>query len=134
MSEPVRPVRGDVWWVDLDPRDAQGQPIRSVKGQANLHRRGHEQLGVRPGLVLSRTPFNLGPVELVIVAPITKQGKGYSFQVPVMPPEGGLVEDSFIMCEAVRSVSRLYLLERMGEVSKGTLFSVETKLKGLLEL
>jgi len=46
------PSRGEVWLVDLNPA------------------RGHEQAGIRPGLVVSVDPFNHGPAGLVVLLPV----------------------------------------------------------------
>lgn len=112
----MEPSRGEVWLVDLHPS------------------RGHEQSGVRPGLVVSVNPFNHGPAGLVVLLPLTSIGKGIPFHVEVGPPEGGLKARSFIKCEDIRSVARERLLQRWGKVSGGTLAAVEDRLRILLGL
>ena len=110
------PLRGEVWLVDLDPA------------------RGHEQAGMRPGLVVSVDLFNRGPAELVVVVPLTTRAKGIPWHVPVEPPEGGLEQKSFIKCEDVRSVAKERLTRRLGMVSAETLVAVEDRLRILLGL
>jgi len=110
------PLRGEVWLVDLDPG------------------RGHEQAGMRPGLVVSVDLFNRGPAELVVVVPLTTRAKGIPWHVPVEPPEGGLEQKSFIKCEDVRSVAKERLTRRLGMVSAETLVAVEDRLRILLGL
>ena len=110
------PLRGEVWLVDLDPA------------------RGHEQAGMRPGLVVSVDLFNRGPAELVVVVPLTTRAKGIPWHVPVEPPEGGLEQKSFIKCEDVRSVAKERLTRRLGMVSAETLAAVEDRLRILLGL
>ncbi len=56
------PDCGDVVWINFDPRS------------------GHEQAGRRPALVLSPQKYNL-KVGLAIFCPITKNIKGYPFEV-----------------------------------------------------
>ena len=58
------PARGDAVWLLFDPRA------------------GHEQAGRRPAIVLSPLPYNRR-VGLALVCPITRQVKGYPFEVPV---------------------------------------------------
>lgn len=58
------PDAGDIIKIDLDPRT------------------GHEQSGWRPALVLSPKIYN-GRSGLAVVVPITKQTKGYPFEVPL---------------------------------------------------
>jgi mRNA interferase MazF len=112
----VQPARGQIWLVDLDPV------------------RGHEQRGRRPGLVVSVDPFNEGPADLVVVLPITTKAKGIPFHVPVLPPEGGVREKSFIKCEDVRSIAKERLTESWGAVSETTLEAVADRLRILLGL
>ena len=96
------PSRGEVWLVDLNPS------------------RGHEQAGVRPGLVVSVDPFNHGPAGLVVLLPLTRIGKGIPFHVELNPPEGGVKVKSFIKCEDIRSVAKERLSRRWGRVSGST--------------
>ena len=56
------PDRGELVWVELDPR------------------KGHEQDKRRPALVLSPKAYN-GKAGLTVVVPITSQVKGYPFEV-----------------------------------------------------
>lgn len=72
------PVRGEIWFVDLNPA------------------RGHEQVGKRPALIVSVDLFNSGPAGLIVVLPITIKEKGIPFHVEIYPQEGGLKEKSFI--------------------------------------
>jgi mRNA interferase MazF len=58
------PGRGDVVWLTSSPT------------------RGHEQGGRRPALVLSSERYN-GKVGLALVCPITRQSKGYPFEVRI---------------------------------------------------
>lgn len=110
------PSRGEVWLVDLSPS------------------RGHEQAGVRPGLVLSVDPFNRGPAGLIVVLPLTTVPKGIPFHVEINPPEAGLKARSFIKCEDIRSVAKERLSRPWGRVSKQTLEAVEDRIRILLGL
>lgn len=56
------PDKGHLIWIDFDPAT------------------GREQAGRRPAIVLSPAAYN-GKTSLAIVAPITSQKKGYSFEV-----------------------------------------------------
>jgi mRNA interferase MazF len=64
MVETYIPDRGDYVWLDFNPQS------------------GHEQQGRRPALVLSPKEYN-GKVGLGIFCPLTKQEKGYPFEVKV---------------------------------------------------
>ena len=110
------PSRGEVWLVNLNPS------------------RGHEQAGVRPGLVVSVDPFNHGPAGLVVLLPLTSIPKGIPFHVELNPPEGGVKVKSFIKCEDIRSVAKDRLSRRWGMVSGTTLTAIEDRLRILLGL
>ncbi|MCD6599600.1 MAG: type II toxin-antitoxin system PemK/MazF family toxin [Dehalococcoidia bacterium] len=56
------PARGDVVWITLNPQS------------------GHEQSVRRPAVILSPEIYN-GKTGLAILCPITKQIKGYPFEV-----------------------------------------------------
>ncbi len=75
------PDRGDVIWISLDPQA------------------GHEQAGRRPALVLSPVGYN-ARTGLALACPITRQIKGYPFEVPV--PDGldvsGAVLSDHVKC------------------------------------
>lgn len=115
MTRP-EPARGDIWDLSFDPTT------------------GHEQAGVRPALIVSVDLFNAGPAELVVAAPITRTHRGVRWHVQVKPPEGGLVADSFILCENVRSVSKKRLKRIRGRVSAYTMQQVEDRLRILMGL
>lgn len=110
------PARGDVWLADLNPI------------------RGHEQAGRRPVLILSEDIFNRGPAGLVIVLPLTSTIRPIPSHVRLRPPEGGLKNESAILCEAIRSISKERLLERWGAVEPATMAVVEDRLRILLRL
>lgn len=112
----IKPSRGDIWLVDLNPT------------------RGHEQAGKRPCLVVSVDLFNQGASGLAVVLPITSTDKGIPFHVEVNPPEGGLTQTSFIKCEDVRSISVERLDQKWGVVSATTMNIIEERLRILLGL
>jgi len=110
------PLRGEVWLVDLNPT------------------RGREQAGKRPVLVVSTNGFNKSPADLVVIAPITSKDKSIPWHVALQPPEGGTKSRSFIMCEAVRSVSHDRLAQRRGAVTTATMNEVGDRLRILFDL
>lgn len=112
----TEPARGDVWMVDLNPT------------------RGHEQAGIRPGLVISVDEFNHGPAGLVVMLPITTKTKGIPFHVRIDPPEGGLKLKCFIKCEEVRSIAKERLSRYLGRISINSMVEVEDRLRILLNL
>lgn len=113
---PPKPRRGEIWTVDLDPAV------------------GHEQGGLRPGLVISEDALNLSAAELVIMVPLTSRNKGIRSHVPVLKGEGGLATQSYVKCEDVRSLSIRRLRRRLGSLSEDTLQAVEERLRLLMRL
>jgi len=115
MSMPA-PSRGEIWDLNFDPTI------------------GHEQAGSRPALILSVDIFNEGPADLVVVVPITRTERKVRWHVPIRPPEGGLVAESFIQCENVRSVSKSRVKRLRGRVAESILQQVEDRARILLGL
>lgn len=110
------PSRGDVWRVDFEPV------------------RGHEQGRSRPALIISNDVLNHGPAGLVTVMPITSKAKPIRSFLRVQPPEGGLPQVSYIICDQVRTISKDRLGKRFGSVSASTMAEVDERLKFLLDL
>lgn len=113
------PSRGEIWYVNLDPII------------------GHEEAKKRPCLILSNTKFNQSGAGIVVIAPLTSKSTEnvfHQFLVKIKPPEGGVKEESFVMCDQLRAIS----LERLqgkilGKVDPETMNDVEAKLKTLLD-
>jgi mRNA interferase MazF len=76
------PKKGDVIWLNFNPQT------------------GHEQSSRRPALVLSPEAYNQR-VGLALLCPITKQSKGYPFEVFL--PENLTVE-GVILADQVKSL------------------------------
>jgi mRNA interferase MazF len=108
--------RGEIWLANLSPTI------------------GREQAGTRPVLIFSSDYFNKGFADLVYAIPITSKDKKIRSHIEVTPPEGGLTMPSFIMCDAMRSISKQRLIKFLGTISTGTMQDVEDTLKILLEL
>jgi mRNA interferase MazF len=110
------PTRGEVWRADLEP----------VKG--------HEQGRVRPALVVSNDIVNSGPAGLVTVVPLTTKDRRLRSYLRIDPPEAGLKQTSFAICDQVRTISTERLGKRYGSVAFGTMDAVEERLRFLLNL
>jgi mRNA interferase MazF len=114
----VRAIRrGEVWLADLNPT------------------RGREQTGQRPILIVSADPFNQSPAGLVIAVPFTTRERGIPTHIEVRPPDGGLHDVSYAMCEQLRTLAADRLASRpFGSVSSAVLHAVEDRLRLLLAL
>lgn len=113
---PAQPLRGEIWYVDLDPI------------------RGREQAGRRPALVVSEDDFNLGPAGLIIIVPLTKRDRSIPLHISVEPPEGGVAEGSFVVCENIRCVAKERLRRQIGQLGTNTMAEVEDRLRIVLGL
>ncbi len=114
---PPQPSRGEIWAADLNPI------------------RGHEQAGQRPVLIVSNDTFNHGPADMVIVVPLTRTGRRIPMHVAIDPPEGGVRERSYILCDGIRAISKERLVSpAWGVVSAETMLEVEDRLGILLDL
>jgi mRNA interferase MazF len=112
------PQRGEVWCVDLDPV------------------RDHEQGRKRPAVIISNDQFNNGPAGLLVIVPLTKKERArMPLRVRLDPPEGGLTETSFALCEAVRSISKERLVgSALGTISQGSFNAIAYRVRALLDL
>lgn len=82
--------------------------------------RGYEQGGVRPGLVIANDRFNRTPRTFRILVPLTRTDRGIPSHLPIYPPEGGLRDVSFALCEHATSPSVGRLHRRLGTVARST--------------
>ena len=105
------PGRGDVVWLTLDPQA------------------GHEQAGRRPTLVLSPFSYNR-TVGLALFCPVTRQVKGYPFEVPI---PNGLQVSGVVLADEVKSLDwRARQAERICTLPPETIQEVLQKLAVLL--
>jgi mRNA interferase MazF len=105
------PDHGDVVWLTFDPQA------------------GHEQAGRRPAVIISPKAYN-EKVGLAIFCPVTKQVKGYPFEVPI--PEGLPVE-GVILSDQVKSLDwRARRAEYLCKLPRRAMMEVFQKLSTLI--
>lgn len=105
------PRRGDIVWVTLNPR------------------RGHEQAGHRPAVVVSPEAYNR-KTGLALLCPVTSRRKGYPFEVPL--PDG-LETSGVVLADQVRSLDwRARNAEHAGTLPDPVLQDVLAKLAVLV--
>ncbi len=112
----MNPNRGEIWFVNLDPT------------------KGHEQAGMRPALVLSVDKFNHGPAELLVVLPLTTRERGIPSHIRIDAQPQGLRETSFIMCEAIRCISKERLGRMVGTADPKVMAEVEYAVGAIIGL
>ncbi|HQE26061.1 MAG TPA: endoribonuclease MazF, partial [Candidatus Atribacteria bacterium] len=107
------PQRGDIVWIDMQPQA------------------GHEQSGRRPAVVLSPESYN-GKVGLALLCPITRQLKGYPFEV-IIPP--GLKVEGVVLSDQVKSLDwKVRNAEFCDKVPDNVVLEILKKLMTLLKL
>ncbi|MFA6505498.1 MAG: endoribonuclease MazF [Treponemataceae bacterium] len=99
---PYVPERGDIVWLDFNPR------------------LGHEQRGRRPALTLSHQSYN-EKIGLALFCPITSKVKGYPFEVEAIGEKikGCVLSDQVKSLDwTVRNVEFIEKIDadRLGEV------------------
>jgi mRNA interferase MazF len=84
--------------------------------------------------VLSVDFFNAGPADLIVILPLTSTQRDIPLHVKVRKGDGGIRNDSAILCEAIRSVSKERLISRWGTLAQEVMAEVEDRLRILLDL
>ncbi len=107
------PEQGDFVWINMNPQ------------------LGHEQAGRRPAIILSPVAYNK-KVALAILCPITKQTKGYPFEVMIPT---GLGVSGVILSDQVKSFDwRARITVFIGISQETTILEVLKKLNTLLRI
>jgi mRNA interferase MazF len=113
VSRAWHPRAGEIIWVNFDPQA------------------GHEQAGVRPGLVISASRFNRES-NVILVCPITTRGKGNPFEVGV--PEG-LKTKGVVLSQHAKSIDWRARKAQPAEMAPAELLeAVRYRLRLILEL
>ncbi|MBI2336447.1 MAG: type II toxin-antitoxin system PemK/MazF family toxin [Deltaproteobacteria bacterium] len=113
----VTPRRGDLFWVNLDP--TVGTEIRKK----------------RPAIIISNNAANRRYHQVTVI-PLTSQKiqEIEPFQVYVAAQESGLQKESKALAEQIRTVSKLRLGSRIGNLSTETLTLLEKAIQIHLDL
>ncbi|WP_114749965.1 type II toxin-antitoxin system PemK/MazF family toxin [Pleomorphovibrio marinus] len=108
--------QGEIWHADLNPS------------------KGSEQAGFRPVVILSGNLVNQH-LPVVICAPLTSKIKNYKGN-PVLQPNAsnGLTKDSEILIFHIRSISKVRLIRKIGDVSPENLSTALQTLNDLMTL
>ena len=105
------PDRGDIVWLEFNPQA------------------GHEQKGIRPALTLPPALYN-GKVGIALMCPITKQIKGYPFEVTL----SGVSEISgVILANQIKSLAwQTRKAEFICKVKPSVVAAVQEKIQALI--
>ncbi|MFZ2522216.1 MAG: type II toxin-antitoxin system PemK/MazF family toxin [Minisyncoccia bacterium] len=103
--------RGDVVWIDFSPT------------------KGHEQSGLRPGVVISPSKYN-SLTGMVLVCPVTSKSKNYFFEVEVELLKG----KSSVLVDQVRSFDiKERIKKKTGRVSGLEVEEIQAKISVLFQ-
>lgn len=87
----------------------------------------------RPALIVGPPDTFGSAFPYSIVLPLTSSSRGLSLHVEVESSDDtGLVEDSYVQCEQIRSVNRKRLTRKLGSINAETSNRVDAVLKTLL--
>jgi mRNA interferase MazF len=104
--------RGEVYLADLNPVQ------------------GSEQGGIRPVLVIQNDVGNRYSPTVIIAAITAKISKAkLPTHVEIKKDEVGLIKDSVILLEQIRTIDKERLEDRIGELCAETMKTVDTGLK-----
>lgn len=113
MGTVAVPAAGDIIWLTLDPGV------------------GHEQIGRRPFLVLSRREYN-AKTGLIVGCPVTSRSKGYPFEVPL---SAGARIEGVVLADQVRNVDwRARATGLAGHASRDEMRSVVHRIVSLIDV
>ncbi len=105
--------QGDIYWADLNPN------------------KGSEQKGVRPFVIISGNSMNEN-FPVIIGCPITSHVKNYPGCIVLKKNEiNNLEVDSEVLGFQIRTVSKIRLKEKIGEIS---LLEIKEIIKNLNEI
>ena len=104
-------LRGDVVSVDFEPV------------------RGSEQGKVRPALVIQNDVGNRYSPTIIVAAITTGNHSRFDVNVLIKAPEGGLMNDSIVLLNQIRTIDRTRLGRRWGRVSAQTMTQIDEAIK-----
>ena len=104
------PQRGEIWLADLEPI------------------RGSEQGGIRPVLIFQNNVVSKF-TRTFLTIPVTSNLRRATLPsaVTVKAGEGGLSQDSVIICHQLRVLDQTRLIKRLGAIRQNTMADVESR-------
>ena len=103
--------RGEIWAVDLEP------VVGSEQGKA------------RPALIIQNDIGNLYSSVLIVAAITSGENARYDVQVEVKAPEGGLLHNSIVLLNQIRTIDKQRVGRYWGRLSTQTMQRVDEAIK-----
>ena len=114
MAKEVK--RGEIYWVNWNPR------------------RGSEQSGVRPALVVQNDIGNRTSPMTIVAALTTAIERPFPFLVRVTKEESGLPKDSSVNLAVILTIDKSRLGDKCGELSVEKMVEVDNATRASLAL
>lgn len=104
--------------------------------QADLNpRRGSEQSGERPAVVVSATPMTAGPTVVVIPFTTSPRDRERPYEVTLSPEETGLPEESTALVHHIRVLDKRYIkIRHRGRVIESAMIRIDAVIKRVLDV
>ena len=104
--------RGEVYFVNFDPTI------------------GAEIKKTRPALILQNDIANMySPITIVAAITSKSDEQLYPTEVPIESPEGGMIRDSVVLLNQIRSIDKTRLVKRLGLLKPDTMQKVDRALE-----
>ncbi len=103
--------RGDIWTVDLEPAV------------------GSEQVKARPALIVQNDIGNRYSPVLIVAAITSGEDALHDVQVAVKAPEGGLLQNSIVLLNQIRTIDKRRVGRHWGHLSAQTMKQVDEAIK-----
>ena len=91
--------------------------------------RGSEQGKVRPALVIQNDVGNQYSLTIIVAALTSGKHTHFDVNVIVNAPEGGLINDSIVLLNQIRTIDRVRLSRYWGRLSPQTMAAVDEAIK-----
>jgi mRNA interferase MazF len=118
MSDPKNVVRGEIWWINLDPTV------------------GSEIQKRRPAVVVSSDYVGRLPVKVIV--PLTEWDRSFEnsiWHVPIEPsPKNGVTKKSAADALQIRSVSLQRFGSKLGVANADEMEEIECAIRAVLEI
>jgi mRNA interferase MazF len=108
--------RGEIYLIDLEPVI------------------GSEQGKTRPCLIIQNDIGNKYSPNTIISSITSKIDREYPFIIKIDKGTGGLLKESFVQLDQIRTISRKRIIKKMGVLPKNIMLQIDLALKNSLDL
>jgi mRNA-degrading endonuclease toxin of MazEF toxin-antitoxin module len=103
--------------------------------QASIPKRGHEEGGDRPAVVVSATRMTAGSTLLVVPCTTTPADRPRPYEVALEPEESGLPFPSTALVQHLRVIDKRFILDRhRGRIIEPAMLRIDAVLRLVLDV